>query len=678
MLESPQPREDGEKQRRMDRSTGKQKVGKGKAASLTLSAVFGAVLLAGSNDSAQALGFGRPPTTATLGQPLDLAIPIRLDSNEDLTADCVAAEVRFSDNRQQAGVINVALDRALPGASERILRITTNTRVDEPIVTVDVSAGCGGKISRSFTLLADPPLVTAEAPVVAAPVVAAPEPAPARSVASPATPRAPAVTSGGQATEGAPAPRRSTRPARRTTPATSAGAVAAAQPSATAPRPSSSAQPTANAARLRLTPFERGARVDSQAQAQAAAASAAEAERAADAQRAASAVEAAASARERVEQLEAALAKMRAETDQAQQNVKGLQARLQSAESSRFSNPLVYGLGAASLLLLAALFWMWRQREQERAQRAWLVSSHGARDSGTSADIDTEEAIAFAPNDRPTTQAGAFISAPTPLGTSMSTGPGAFDPLSTVVLRGPSGLQAQPAKREVSAEELIDLEQQAEFFMVLGQEEAAIDLLMGHLRSTAGTSPLPYLKLLEIYKKRGERKEYERTRERFNSRFNAYAPSWETDLLEGRSLEDYPTVLDEIVRQWPQSGEVLETLQATLVRRDDEADGADSFDLPAYRELMLLYAVARDHAENPSETTPTAAAAAVDLLLPLDDMPVLERLMSTTPVTAQPGARPPLHVDVPLDLASPDSDLGKLTLEFPPTQVEDDEPPKPR
>lgn len=650
----------------MNRTTGKRKVGNGKAVSLAI----GATLLAGTGSGAHALGFGRLPTTATLGQPLDISIPIRLDANEDLSSECIKAEVHYADSRQQSGVVNVRLDQAVPGATERVLRITTNTRVDEPFVTVDVTAGCIGKVSRSFTLLADPPLVTAEAPVaIAPPPPASPAPAPARAVASPAPERAPAASSSAaQVTEGTPTPRRTARPPRRA-PSTASVGAAPAPRVAQAARPSAPAPAAADAARLSLTPLEQGARVASPSAAASAAQAASAASAAAEA---ASAVEAAASARERVEQLEAALARLRTETAQAQQSVQGLQARLQSAEQSRFSNPLVYALGAAGALLLGALIWLWRQREQERQQHAWLVSSH-ARDTGSGADVDTEEAIAFAPHDRPTTQAGAFISAPTPL-TPPPSAPGAFDPLATVVLRGPSGLQAQPAKREVSAEELIDLEQQAEFFMVLGQEEAAIDLLMGHLRSTAGTSPLPYLKLLEIYKKRGERKEYERTRERFNSRFNAYAPSWETDLLEGRSLEDYPAVLDQIMTLWQQPERVLETLQATLVRPEDESeDGSDSFDLPAYRELMLLYAVARDHTENPAESS---AQEAVDLLLPLDDMPVLERLMSTTPVTAQPSARPPLHVDVPLDLESPASDFGKLTLEFPPTQVEDD-PPKP-
>ena len=87
--------------------------------------------------------------------------------------------------------------------------------------------------------------------------------------------------------------------------------------------------------------------------------------------------------------------------------------------------------------------------------------------------------------------------------------------------------QDEADERAVSAEELIDLEQQAEFFVVLGQDDAAIDLLVSHLRDAGGTSPLPYLKLLEIYRRLDDRDAYERTRDRFNHRFNAHVPGWD-------------------------------------------------------------------------------------------------------------------------------------------------------
>ena len=150
------------------------------------------------------------------------------------------------------------------------------------------------------------------------------------------------------------------------------------------------------------------------------------------------------------------------------------------------------------------------------------------------------------------------------------------------------------ALREVSVEELIDLEQQAEFFVVLGQDDAAIDLLEGHVQSTTGASPLPYLKLLEIYQRLGQRADYERVQTDFNARFNGYAPAWESDLQQGHTLSDYPGVVERIQSLWPTPARAMELLEKSLTRPDRDAE---TFDLPAYRELLFLYAVARDLSE---------------------------------------------------------------------------------
>jgi hypothetical protein len=56
----------------------------------------------------------------------------------------------------------------------------------------------------------------------------------------------------------------------------------------------------------------------------------------------------------------------------------------------------------------------------------------------------------------------------------------------------------------------------------------------------------------------------------------------------------------------------MQALEASLFRREA---GSSTFDLPAYRELLFLYSVARDLAER--ESPP----ASVDLLLPLDGEP---------------------------------------------------------
>jgi len=189
--------------------------------------------------------------------------------------------------------------------------------------------------------------------------------------------------------------------------------------------------------------------------------------------------------------------------------------------------------------------------------------------------------------------------------------PSPFDSPTVITQALPSlGLDGSGAARDVSIEELIDLEQQAEFFVVLGQDDAAIDLLVDHLRSTGGGSPLPYLKLLEIYRRRGETAPYERMRTRFNHRFNAYAPGWDVDLSHGRSLEDYPGIIARLEQVWARPLDAMAELEALLFRKSR----GELFELPAYREVLFLYALARDLLDRePAET------GTVDLLLPLSE-----------------------------------------------------------
>jgi hypothetical protein len=161
-------------------------------------------------------------------------------------------------------------------------------------------------------------------------------------------------------------------------------------------------------------------------------------------------------------------------------------------------------------------------------------------------------------------------------------------------------------------EELLDLEQQADFFIALGQEDAAVDLLMSHLRSAGGQSPLPYTKLLEIYRRQGDRSAYERTRARFNRRFNAYAPDWDTGPTAGRSLEDYPDTVALLERAWRSPIDAMALLESLLFKRDDTSE---LFDLPAYRDVLVLYSLARDLWQHGGGQ----GGAPIDVLLPLDE-----------------------------------------------------------
>jgi hypothetical protein len=195
---------------------------------------------------------------------------------------------------------------------------------------------------------------------------------------------------------------------------------------------------------------------------------------------------------------------------------------------------------------------------------------------------------------------------------------------------------AARSRREPSPEELVDLEQQADFFIALGQEDSAIDLLMDHVRSSGGTSPMPYLKLLEIYRRRGEDDAYERIRERFNRRFNGHAPPWEAPVPSHRTLASYPAIVQRIEAAWKNPYHAVELLQALVFRRD-ASNG--SFELPAFEELLFLYTVARDLYEH------SATPGGVDLLLPLGE----DEPQSITRATAAHDdvTRPPHGWQVP-------------------------------
>jgi hypothetical protein len=184
----------------------------------------------------------------------------------------------------------------------------------------------------------------------------------------------------------------------------------------------------------------------------------------------------------------------------------------------------------------------------------------------------------------------------------------ALSPAFGTAVLPPSALVEDALMRPVSVDELIDLEQQADFFLVLGEEDAAVDLLMAHLRSTGGTSPLPYLKLLEVYRRRGDREAYERMRKRFGQRFNAVAAQWHADPEQGRDLQDYPAVLAALQAAWSQPLDAMAELENLLFRKRS----GELFDLPAYRDVLTLFSVARDLHRLAAQPVPD-----VDVLLPL-------------------------------------------------------------
>ena len=619
---------------------------------LSLLSALGAAVLLTSPLAATAIGFGPTSTQTTLGQRLDFSASVLLDVEETIPRGCVFAEVFAGDGRVAAPNVRVTLE-ATREATQRIVRVTTATVIDEPIVTVEVSVGCGSRISRRFVTFIDPPsLQLAEAGASeTVPVPAQRIDSQTASLADVArqadASRRRGANSETSASEDEGPPRTTRRPARvqRIAIAGAAQAVAtksrrrhaATKPPSSVLRTAQVGSPTGGA-RLRLEPprLLSVAPVLAAASAVAVAAPVAIAALVAPESALAQAApplpvsEAASDAlqRERIQALEDGLARVRSDSQATQQTVATLQARLRQAEGERYRNGLVYVLIGTSLLaiLVAVALWWLRPRQRRRARWFDAQASQQARADRAAPRAATRPAPA------PSASPASALSEPPslwrdgPASVLQVTTPAAIGGLEVTTVLGPEfsrplverstpGTTGSPYKSgELSIEELIDLEQQAEFFVVLGQDEAAISLLEGYMHGAGGKSPLPYLQLLEIQQRRGDQPAYDRVRKSFNDRFNAFAPDWSSDLHFGRALEEYPQTIARLQSLWTTPLSAMQALDNLLFRRHSSDD---TFDFPAYRELLFLYSIARELSGN-VETD----FGSIDLFLPLEGTPV--------------------------------------------------------
>jgi pilus assembly protein FimV len=328
---------------------------------------------------------------------------------------------------------------------------------------------------------------------------------------------------------------------------------------------------------------------------------------------------------ERLKTLETEVRAMSELTKRQTQELGVVKTELATAKRERYANPFTYALAALSLGALAFAVWLWRQRRSGQAPWWGGEQSQSRSDSGHSKGKPIArfggQSSAAAEREQDYVSASQLItpsSASVPLGdramappsfVSSSRSAVDFDVQATypssAAMAGAAGRRGaqqdfEPSAvgglRPVNAEELFDIQQQADFFMSLGQHAQAIDILQNHISENVETSALAYLDLFDIYHKIGQRGEFAELRDEFNRVFNAQVP--EFDLYganNSRGLEDYVPALERIQALWPNS-RVLEVIEESIFRKPDLDN--QPFDLLAYRELMLLYAIAKDVSED--------------------------------------------------------------------------------
>jgi hypothetical protein len=331
---------------------------------------------------------------------------------------------------------------------------------------------------------------------------------------------------------------------------------------------------------------------------------------------------------ERLATLEESLAALRAEKQETEATLALLQARAAElrSESSQFESALTV-VCLALACAIGALIWKWHPvgRAQSRAPDT------AGTDSERASQVDTERSDTLPETGR---------QPPAGEGTEPTTRPMM---LAQARERPVSDFprQADAPAREMTVEELIDLEQQVEFFLVLGQLDDAVDRLSGLVDSGNCVSPLPYLNLLDILHRRGDRKAHQRLGERFKARFNTPAPEWTPEPLPGLGADADPSLVARLQALWPTHGRAMETLAGWLLRRDPSGP---IFELSTYRDLLHLYSVARDLSER------ERSSRGVDVLLPMDSSATgtlpWSRAVPTRAGRAPPGRDAATEVDI--------------------------------
>ena len=145
----------------------------------------------------------------------------------------------------------------------------------------------------------------------------------------------------------------------------------------------------------------------------------------------------------------------------------------------------------------------------------------------------------------------------------------------------------------VKVEEISDVTQEAEFWMSVNDPERAIEILEPQADLTHPESPVPWLYLLDLYKVTANKEKYNSLRDRFIVFFNANVPEFDIDpsSLPARQLDDFEHLSRKVCSVW-NTKDSLPFLESLLV---DDRDGKRmGFELPVYRDILLLIAIANE------------------------------------------------------------------------------------
>lgn len=604
---------------------------------------------------ASALSLGASRGAVILGSSLDLTFDVQPDTGSDVASSCVAAAVKSGDAQLSESKVFVT---PLPETGGRTgVRVQASVAIDEPIVQVTLTAGCAGRVTRTYIFFADPPQTAPRSVAVPGPQGAVISPSRVTPQTAVDVPVSNSAVQGSKATSAPTVVRKEAR---------------------VSPRPSvvKQAAPREPArSRLVMEPLDAWLEIPLALRTTPELPQAPASETSPQREQAAALWRALNQDPQTLAQQEAALRKLeteltqfRASANRNQALTAELQRQVQEMEADRLPSWMVYGLGGALAMALGLCGWLWRRsdRAASKSERSWreavAVSSRRA-DEPSVVDLEPVEEVVAPPTDRwgrPLAPAATPpVAAPTPVVQTVAAESAAepgevsledagFEPAPTA-----APVAQAPLHHIINPEELFDIQQQAEFFVSVGEHDQAVEVLRQHIAQHEETSPVAYLDLLRLYRTLSRAADFNALRQQFMRHFNAHVPEFSAFDRLGKPLDQYLDALAEIEAEWS-SPNVLHVLEKHMFYRPGDTRKAP-FDLAAFDDLLLLLAIA--------QTTPSSARGA----------PPPRKRTTPHPQTFEAAAAHALSSLTPLD-HTPDFPLDSLAaaLEF------GFEPPAPR
>ena len=593
---------------------------------------------------ASALTLGRMHGGVLLGHELDLTVQVQFVPEEDVSAACFVADVAYGETPVPRSRITV-LSQAGTQPQTQVLRVRSSARVDEAVVSVNLTAVCAPNASRRYVMLSD---VLSE------------------SLSGAAQPAAAVHSAAAVGKELSQPPMVAIAQSART----SVAVAKRPAPKAVSPKAKVLAAPKA------VTATEHDGAVKALKQAQAAALE--DLQRRVDAiskwQDQSHTADDLLKIEARQKALESELKALHLLSAKNQQSIQTLSAALDKAESGNYPSFLIYGLGALLAGCLASLaFVLIRLRRSGGDALPWWseFDKVGRGETQPLQEAPSSRVEALSPGlAKPVASAGAMVAAaPVARAEEVEAVSESFWPQVAPVPAEPVRASvAEPAAaavsasvptghaslRAISTKEMLDVRQQAEFFMALGQHDDAVQLLETSIQSSAEANPLVYLDLLKIFHTLSRRSEFEQVRTEFNQQFTGRIPEYSSFLLEGNGLEAYDDICQQIVVLWP-TEYTVDFIEQCLVRTAED-DPEQGIDLQAFKDLLLLYGVLKRLDQTPdSQIVPFSASRAA----PSPSAPQHTSVASEAPTAASfpvltgapaPSEKPVADLDIDLDL----------------------------